>query len=678
MRSFLLALLLPLGAAAAAELPVTAVTLSSAGLAEIERRGPLPGAEPIRFRAPVDAVDDILRTLILRDPAGRVAGFSLPGQDLQTEAFRDLPVKPGDFASRIALLQALRGQMVTAGGTTGRLADAEASPDGLRLTLVGPEGLRLLRLAEGEQVRLADATLAARLDRAAAMLAASREADSREIEIVLTGADTTREVSFSYLAGAPVWKPSWRLILPAEPGPARLQGWAVVENRTGADWRNIHLSLVAGDPAAYRQALYTPLEVGRPERPVRLAEPLDVTADSGPRPLPPAAAAQPPLPYTAAMVAAMVAPAAAAARPAPPAYRPDADQRPEVAAPPLADLPEAAASAVSGRLAYQLPASVSLPAGSTANLPFLDAELPAERLWWLPGPNARHPLNAIRLRNTTTNPLPDGMAALFGPGGFLGDAELRWLPPGESRLLGYARDREITTNVSENRRETPIAVVNRRAAVEVTLLLREETAIALAPGTATGPLVIDLPRRPGAEPRFPVAAEGDFGLRVEATLTGAPMTLRYGWERQQTRRVPLWDGALGEPLRLDWRNVDLEGGYAGLPGGPRALNQLTTLLRDWPATAPGRPGLERTIALLQDARQKLDAARAAVARAGVGQVALERARQAAEDRSGPAREDARRQLNTASLAAEEAGRAADAAWLAWRGAVEAVLTRPEG
>ena len=674
MRPFLLALLLPLGAAAAAELPITAVTLSSAGLAESERRGPLPGAEPIRFRAPLDAIDDILRTLILRDPAGRVAGFSLPGQDLQTEAFRDLPVKPNDFASRIALLQALRGQMLTAGGTTGRLADAEASPDGLRLTLVGPEGLRVIRLADGEQVRLADAALAARLDRAAAMLAASREADSREIEIVLTGTDTTREVSFSYLAGAPVWKPSWRLILPAGAGPARLQGWAVVENRTGADWRNIHLSLIAGDPAAYRQALYTPFEVERPERPVRLAEPLDVTADRGPRPPPPAAAAvRRALPFPA-----VVTPAPAVARSAQSAYRPDADQRPEDAAPPLADLPEAAASAVSGRLAYRLPASVSLPAGATANLPFLDAELPAERLWWLPGPNARHPLNAIRLRNTTTNPLPDGMAALFGPGGFLGDAELRWLPPGESRLLGYARDREITTNVSENRRETPIAVVNRRAAVEVTLLLREETAIALAPGTATGPLVIDLPRRPGAEPRFPVAAEGDFGLRVEATLTGAPMTLRYGWERQQTRRVPLWDGALGEPLRLDWRNVDLEAGYAGLPGGPRALNQLTTLLRDLPATAPGRPGLERTIALLQDARQKLDAARAAVARAGVGQVALERARQAAEDRSGPAREDARRQLNTASLAAEEAGRAADAAWLAWRGAVEAVLTRPEG
>ncbi|MFC7540929.1 hypothetical protein ACFQU2_17700 [Siccirubricoccus deserti] len=50
---------------------------------------------------------------------------------------------------------------------------------------------------------------------------------------------------------------------------------------------------------------------------------------------------------------------------------------------------------------------------------------------------ARSPLNAVRLRNTGEVVLPDGLAAVFGAGGaeagaYLGDAEIRALPPGRN------------------------------------------------------------------------------------------------------------------------------------------------------------------------------------------------------------------------------------------------------
>jgi len=656
------ALLIP-AALAAAELPIVAISLSSAGLAEIERRGPVPARESIRFRAPVTAIDDILRTLVVSDPAGRVAGLSLSGPDLETEAFRDLPVKPEDFSSRAALLQALRGQIVTASGVTGRLADAETAPDGLRLTLIVAEGLRVLPLPAGEAIQLLDASLADRLNRAAAMLAASRQAESREIEVALTGAEMPRDVSLTYLAGAPIWKPSWRILLPAEGGPIRLQGWAVVENRTGTDWSGINLTLVSGNPAAYRQALFTPIEVDRPERPVRTAERLVVTADSGPRPPPPS--------IVAAAPARLTASATPLGRAAPTAMAAD-----EAASQLI--VPQVETIAGEGRLAYRLPVPISLSAGATANFLFLDNALPAERVWWMPVLHSTHPLNALRLQNATASPLPDGLAALFGPTGYLGDAELRWLPPGQNRLLGYARDRTILSTAQDHRSETPIAAANRRTAVEVTMSVREETAIAIEPAGAKGSLLIDLPRRSGAEPRFATIAQGDFGLRVEATLSGMPTTLRYAWEHRKILSLPLWEPALGDPMRLDWRGFDLEAKHAALPGGAATLDRLTKLLRDLPPDASGRAGLEQTILLLQRVQQRLDAARGAVARARVTSLALERARQAAEDRSGPAREEARRQLNAASLAAEEAGRAADTAWLAWRSAVEMVLERPEG
>ena len=47
------------------------VTLSNAGLMQVERAGELAPDAAIRFRAPVEAIDDLLKSLLLRDPAGR-------------------------------------------------------------------------------------------------------------------------------------------------------------------------------------------------------------------------------------------------------------------------------------------------------------------------------------------------------------------------------------------------------------------------------------------------------------------------------------------------------------------------------------------------------------------------------------------------------------------------------
>ncbi|MBX9701939.1 MAG: hypothetical protein K2X74_21060, partial [Acetobacteraceae bacterium] len=147
----------------AEELPVRSVVLSNAGLAQIERGGTLAPAARITLRVPTEDVDDILRSLLLRDaaPDARVEGVRLPAQDLAAEAFRGLPLTPEDFASRVALLGALRGQLVEAGGASGRLGDvAEGEAGALRLSLVTPAGVRLILLREGEELRLADTALA--------------------------------------------------------------------------------------------------------------------------------------------------------------------------------------------------------------------------------------------------------------------------------------------------------------------------------------------------------------------------------------------------------------------------------------------------------------------------------------------------------------------------------------
>ena len=59
-----------------------------------------------------------------------------------------------------------------------------------------------------------------------------------------------RDLLISYVSEVPVWKATYRLVLPSATETRRplLQGWAIVDNTVGEDWDNVQLSLVAGAP----------------------------------------------------------------------------------------------------------------------------------------------------------------------------------------------------------------------------------------------------------------------------------------------------------------------------------------------------------------------------------------------------------------------------------------------
>jgi hypothetical protein len=223
--------------------------------------------------------------------------------------------------------------------------------------------------------------------------------------------------------------------------------------------------------------------------------------------------------------------------------------------------------------------------------------------------------------------------------------------------------------------EEPRRVALRRGFVDVEYQAVQESALAVDPRGARGKLVIDLPRRPGERPRFAVASEGDFGLRHEAVLDGTATTLRFAWERGFVRQMPLWDPGLGDPVLLRWRDIDVKREARRLPGGPGTLEALHTMLERLPTGAPGRDSLAAVVGDLAEARGLLDAFRARRRAYATAEAVLERARKAAEDRTGAEREEARRRLNRASLEAEQAGAAVDAAWEAWQTRVQALIAR---
>ena len=434
-RPFLLTLPLLLGLAgpaSAADLVLKRVMLSSAGVGYFEYEAAVEGPTTLGLDLPLDQIDDVLKSLVVFDSAGSIGGVELPGHDATHAAFAAVPVGPEALKSPVEYLNGLRGVVVQVSGPrpmTGRILSAErmreeareAGDTGTprtRVTLLAADGLRQFVLEEADAVTVADPALRDGIDQALDSLRQDSRADARHLTIRSDGTGA-RIVRVGYVAAVPLWKASYRLVLPArneESAKARLQGWAVLENATGADWNGVQLSLQYGNPVTFRQAIYRSTYVERPEVPVQILGRLLPDIDSRARLPEPAAA-----PFGA--VGGMMR-----------------------AAPVAAPTAEAQAAEGAEETLFTLPAPVSLAAGHSAALPILDRDVPAARLD-LAVAKAPHPTTAVRLTNDGASSLPGGVLTLYDLGGaasFAGDARLGGLPAGEDRLLAFAEDLRTT------------------------------------------------------------------------------------------------------------------------------------------------------------------------------------------------------------------------------------------
>ena len=158
---------------------------------------------------------------------------------------------------------------------------------------MGADGLRQFILEDADSLQFADARLRDEIAGALAKIAAGGAKDVRVLRLAAKG-QGARALHVAYLAAAPVWKTSYRLLLDPAPDAKKgvLQGWATLENLSGQDWRNVDLTLVSGRPVAFRQQLYRAYMVERPEAPLDLGERLTPLADAGAVALPAPSAAK--------------------------------------------------------------------------------------------------------------------------------------------------------------------------------------------------------------------------------------------------------------------------------------------------------------------------------------------------------------------------------------------------
>lgn len=547
--------------AVAEDLALKRVLLSTGGVGYFEYEAKVDGNAELSLNVRLDQVDDVLKSIVVYDDKGQTGSISLPGKTPLKEIFREVPFSRKALDSPVALLSALRGAEVEIQGARklkGRIISVRPEKTAIpnsdavitrhRLSLMTAQGVRQLILEDTDLLKFADAKLQKDVDRVLAAIAEVGERDRRSIRVSLSG-EGERMVRVAYVVEAPLWKTSYRLTMPSDPlaSNADIQGWAVVENLSGEDWKNVELTIVSGNPVTFRQALYDAYYVDRAEVPIevlgRIIPRADegavpsakVTADARRRPRPKRKAAR-------GRVAAVQAPSGGlmsmmSTRAA------EAPRRPE-----RSQVVASASTEATSYVIFQHPKPVNVANGHSLAIPIVARELKAERVaFYQRETHATHPLAAIGLKNESGTALPPGIITLYERGGaagiaYVGDATMKTLPNGEKRLLSYALDQKTRIDREDRSRNDRVAT-SKIAGGHLVLRVkqRQETVYRIkTPANEARRVVIEHRRLAGWDLAEPKGGEIELTANhyriTKKVKAGEVATLRVLLERTVTQR----------------------------------------------------------------------------------------------------------------------------------------------
>jgi hypothetical protein len=467
--------------AASPGLPLRDVVLFSSGVGYFQRQGTVNGSTTVDLAFRAEKVNDILKSLVVLDPGGAVRPVTYTTADATNNRLAAVGKALNQNVSLGSLLRQLQGarvRLTQSGGqqVEGRIVSVSVKAIPVKdagivqtdvLNVLTPDGLQALPLEQISQVKLLDEKLDRELRESLELLATGLDEQRKSVQLKFTG-NGAREVKAGYLQETPVWKTSYRLVLDKTEKPY-LQGWAIVENTTDEDWKDVHLSLVSGRPISFIQDLYQPLYIPRPVVQAQvIGSPLPQTyndalffdmerkvvgqpgggmggfggAGLGLAP----ATASPPGPQGPA------GPRGAATESELRDLRRNRAMVREEAAMSAKQMAQSVASeadtAQKGDLfEYAIKQPLTLPRQQAAMVPIVSERIEGEKLSiYDPDSDVKHALHGFRLLNTTGLHLSGGPVTVFQAGNYAGDAQITHLQPKEDRLLSYAVDLDLVAD----------------------------------------------------------------------------------------------------------------------------------------------------------------------------------------------------------------------------------------
>ena len=241
----------------AEKLPVRRVVLYKNGVGYFEHNGRVRGSQELKIDFTSAQLNDVLKSLTVLDlNGGKISGVAYNSVAPIAEQLKALRLPLGEATTLSGFLNALRGARVDVRNgavlTSGRLLSVEEKttrkgPEEtvktLEISLVTAVGeVRTFPLTAALSVRVADHDLNEEISKYLSLVSSARDQDLRQMNIATSGAGD-RSIFVSYISEVPVWKSTYRILLPtkADASPL-LQGWAIVDNTVGEDWKDVELS----------------------------------------------------------------------------------------------------------------------------------------------------------------------------------------------------------------------------------------------------------------------------------------------------------------------------------------------------------------------------------------------------------------------------------------------------
>jgi hypothetical protein len=452
------------------QLPIGQVVLFSSGVGYFQREGSVEGNARVYLSFPVTDINDLLKSMVLRDlDGGHISTVSYDSNAPVERTLKSFAINLTSNPSFGAILNQARGEKVevvlqqtnaTQPGTlTGtvvgiekqKIALGKDTVDTEMLNLWCSDGMRSLKMGDIQRVRFLNPILDSEFRKALETLALSHDTQKKSVSINCIG-EGKRDVRVGYVIENPIWKTSYRLVLDKKEKPY-LQGWAIVENPTDEDWKDVRMALVSGRPISFQMDLYQPLYVPRPMVKPELFASLrpptysgDLAAGGRMPPMAPRAA----MPLDDADRFAGKDKAAEGRRgglggglgKGEGQYGREVQQQLERGLNLGKSVgPAATAAKLGDFFQYAIDKPVTLPRQKSAMLPIVGKDIEGSRVSiYNEQTQAKFPLLGIKLKNTSGLHLMQGPITVFEGSNYAGDSRILDLQPNEERLISYAID----------------------------------------------------------------------------------------------------------------------------------------------------------------------------------------------------------------------------------------------
>jgi len=529
-------------------LPVTRVILYKNGVGYFEHSGRIRGNQEVDIDFTTAQLNDVLKSLTVLDLGkGRITGVGYNSTASLERRLGSLHLPVGENPSTVQFLDALRGARweVRNGpaNVSGRLLSIDQrelpGKDDQKITvnqlsIVTDNGeVRVFDLNPATSIRIQEKDVNEQVGKYLGLVASTRDQDVRRMAISTAG-NGDRDFLVSYISEVPVWKCTYRIAVPKE-GKPLLQGWAIVDNTVGEDWKNVELSLVAGAPQSFVQELSQPYYTRRPvvplpENAMVTPQTHEATMEEGevvngqlisPTTIPSSVGGVPGgVPRGQAGGVGGGVAAGSGGGTGGGVFKVGGGVVPHFDATAAAQSLETTTTAAEAQelgdlFEYKLKDRVTIRKNQSAMVPILQARIDAEKVsvW---NPSQPSVLRALWINNSSDLTLDGGSFNVLEADAFAGEGLMEPIKPGEKRLLSYAADLGLLVEAKQKSEKQKITkvVIAHGAMTQMTEEREEHTYTTrdrdTSARTSARNLVIEHPARKEwklAETPFVVARE---------------------------------------------------------------------------------------------------------------------------------------------------------------------------